>query len=182
MNHIHHLVPKHMGGTDDPSNLFKCTVDQHAELHLALYLQHGLREDWIAYHCLSGQMGKEEFMLEKCKLGGERAWTSERRAEQSLIAKKRFTGTKHTEESKKKMSKSQTGKLRHTDESKQKLKEANLGKTYSSEVNKSKGRSNKHNLGQRWWNNGFYSKMSRECPGTDWIRGRLINNNETKGK
>ncbi len=178
MKHNHHIIPKHMGGGDEPSNIIECTIGQHAELHLALYLEHGYREDWVAYHMLSGQMNKEEFMIEKCRLGGYNAWTPERKAEQSLIAKERFTGTKHTEETKSKISKSHMGKPKHTDKSKQKLREANLGKTYSTEVNKSKGRSNKRNLGQRWWNNGTETKMSRECPGGNWAPGRIINNNK----
>lgn len=29
--------------------------------------------------------------------------------------------------------------------------------------------------GTHWWNNGKTQKMTAECPGPDWIRGRLIN-------
>jgi hypothetical protein len=32
LKHIHHIVPKHMGGTDDPSNLVELTVAEHALL------------------------------------------------------------------------------------------------------------------------------------------------------
>ena len=35
-----------MGGGDEPSNLVRVTEEQHAELHLALYLEHGFLEDW----------------------------------------------------------------------------------------------------------------------------------------
>jgi len=33
MKHIHHIIPKHMGGTDEESNLVELTVEEHAEAH-----------------------------------------------------------------------------------------------------------------------------------------------------
>ena len=29
-HHKHHIVPKHLGGTDDPSNLVELTIEGHA--------------------------------------------------------------------------------------------------------------------------------------------------------
>ena len=58
--HWHHLVPVHAGGTDDPDNLVRVTIEQHAELHLARYLEHGHAYDWIASQCLSGQITNAE--------------------------------------------------------------------------------------------------------------------------
>jgi len=57
---IHHIVPKHAGGTDDPSNLLKVTVEEHAELHFARYLKYGELGDWVAAMCLSGQISTAE--------------------------------------------------------------------------------------------------------------------------
>ena len=68
--HIHHIIPKHMGGTDDSSNLIKLTVEEHAQAHLKLYEEHGRKEDYVAYMALSSQLGKEEILLEKARLGG----------------------------------------------------------------------------------------------------------------
>lgn len=59
-----------MGGTDDPSNLIELTVEEHAQAHLELYEKYGKREDYIAWKCLSGKIGKEELMFEKSRLGG----------------------------------------------------------------------------------------------------------------
>jgi hypothetical protein len=58
--HLHHIVPKHAGGTDDPSNLVKLTVEEHAEAHFARYLQYGELGDWLAAFSLSGQISHAE--------------------------------------------------------------------------------------------------------------------------
>jgi hypothetical protein len=55
MKHIHHIIPKHMGGTDDPSNLVELTRKEHAEAHMKLYEQYGKKEDLGAYYLLTGQ-------------------------------------------------------------------------------------------------------------------------------
>jgi hypothetical protein len=65
MKHIHHIIPKHAGGTDDPSNLIELTVKEHAEAHLWLWLKYGRWEDRLAWKALSGQIGKEEIILQK---------------------------------------------------------------------------------------------------------------------
>jgi hypothetical protein len=60
MKHKHHIIPKHMGGSDDPSNIIELTVDEHAEAHRLLYEQYGRWQDKIAWETLSGQIGKDE--------------------------------------------------------------------------------------------------------------------------
>ena len=60
VTHVHHIVPKHAGGTDDPSNLIEVTVEEHAELHFARYLQYGELGDWVAAMGLSGQISSAE--------------------------------------------------------------------------------------------------------------------------
>ena len=60
MTHVHHIVPRHMGGTDEPSNLIELTVEEHAEAHRVLYETYGKKEDYIAWKGLSKQIGKEE--------------------------------------------------------------------------------------------------------------------------
>jgi hypothetical protein len=58
--HSHHIIPKHAGGTDDPSNLIKLTVEEHADAHKQLYEQYGRWQDYVAWQGLSGRIGKEE--------------------------------------------------------------------------------------------------------------------------
>ena len=55
MKHIHHIIPRHMGGTDDPSNLVELTRKEHAIAHMKLYEQYGKKEDLGAYYLLTGQ-------------------------------------------------------------------------------------------------------------------------------
>ena len=54
MKHRHHIIPKHMGGDNSPENLVEVSIEEHAELHLALYLEYGKWEDWRAAWGLSG--------------------------------------------------------------------------------------------------------------------------------
>jgi len=60
MKHIHHILPKYLGGSDDPSNLVELTVDEHAEAHRLLYEQHSNWQDYCAWQALSGRIGQEE--------------------------------------------------------------------------------------------------------------------------
>lgn len=65
--HKHHIVPKHAGGSNDPSNLIELTVEEHAEAHRKLYEEHRRWQDRIAWKALSGMMGKEEIIREVMK-------------------------------------------------------------------------------------------------------------------
>ena len=69
MKHKHHIIPKHKGGTDDPSNLIELSVLEHAQAHLTLYEKYGKMEDLLAYKSLSNQMD-EERQRAKAILGG----------------------------------------------------------------------------------------------------------------
>ena len=60
--HIHHIVPKHMGGSDDTDNLIKLTIEEHAEAHRKLYQEHGHWQDYVAWKGLSGRIGKEDLI------------------------------------------------------------------------------------------------------------------------
>jgi hypothetical protein len=111
MKHKHHIVPRHMGGTDDPSNLIELTVEEHAEAHRKLYEEHGHIEDYCAWKGLSGQIGKEEIIR--------------------LLMDP--TGRVHTEETKQKISQSHKGKPKHTEKSKEKLRQFRTGMKLSEE-------------------------------------------------
>jgi len=58
--HNHHKIPKHMGGTDDPSNIETISIEVHADRHRVLYETHGHWQDKLAWEGLSKQISKEE--------------------------------------------------------------------------------------------------------------------------
>ena len=130
MKHKHHIVPRHMGGSDDPSNLVELTVEEHAEAHKKLWEQYGNIKDYCAWKGLEGTIGKEEIIR--------------------LLMDP--TGRVHTEETKNKISQSHKGKQKHTEESKEKLRQFRTGMKLSEEHKRkigdaSKGRT--HMKGKR---------------------------------
>lgn len=60
MKHKHHIVPRRMGGSNDPSNLIELSIEEHALAHKKLYEKYGKLEDKIAWLCLSGKTEEGE--------------------------------------------------------------------------------------------------------------------------
>ena len=60
--HKHHIVPRHVGGTNDPSNLIELSIIDHAEAHKLLYEQHGRWQDYVAWQGLAMMVDKEELI------------------------------------------------------------------------------------------------------------------------
>lgn len=58
--HKHHIKPRYMGGSDEPSNLVKCNIAMHIFFHKLLYDQYGNWEDKSAYETLSGQITQQD--------------------------------------------------------------------------------------------------------------------------
>jgi len=67
--HMHHIIPKHRGGTDSPDNLTKFTIEEHAEAHRKLYEEHGYWEDLVAYLGLSKLLESGEASKLAMKIG-----------------------------------------------------------------------------------------------------------------
>jgi hypothetical protein len=128
MKHKHHIVPKHMGGSDDPSNLIELSVEEHANAHRLLYELHGRWQDKIAWQALSGQIGKEEIILEIIKNANKNREVSE---ETRQLLRDFNLGRKHSDKTKIKMS--EIRKLKpprvgpHTDETKEKISKSLKG-------------------------------------------------------
>lgn len=109
--HIHHIIPRHMGGTNNPENLVELTVEEHAEAHRKLYEEHGHWQDHVAWKALSGQINSDEIRRLKTIL----TWTGRKHTEESKekIREKRkeqnSRGWKWSEESRKNKSKAMIG-------------------------------------------------------------------------
>lgn len=88
--HTHHIIPRHIGGTDDPSNLVELTVEEHAEAHRILFEQYGRWQDEVAWKMLSGQINSYEASQQARVLAN--------------LGNKHFEGKTHTEEVKQKIS------------------------------------------------------------------------------
>ena len=116
--HIHHIIPKHMGGTDNPSNLIELTVEEHAEEHRKLFEEHGSAYDFVAWKALSGQITSDEAR----RLATIATWT----------------GRKHTEETKEKIKEARANQVMfsHLEETKKKISDSLIGHSVSDDTRK----------------------------------------------
>lgn len=72
MNHIHHIIPKHewkkrygsLKGVNNSSNVELLTTEEHATIHYERWVILGFPEDYIAWRALSGQIGREQAIIE----------------------------------------------------------------------------------------------------------------------
>lgn len=120
--HKHHIIPRHMGGTDEPSNLIKLTIEEHAVAHKTLWEEHGLWQDKIAWQMLSGQISGAEAAQEVRRLANLGKKKSEEtkkkisisKSNPSMITRKKMSVAK-------KGNKHRLGK-EHTDETKEKCR------------------------------------------------------------
>jgi hypothetical protein len=135
MKHLHHILPRHMGGTDDPSNLIELTVEEHAEAHRKLYEEYGRPQDKRAWLGLAKIMTGEEIIKEI--LTSPKSEEHKRKISEAHRGKPKpwLIGTRNgagnagkpkSEEHKKKIAEAHTGKVRgeFSKEWKQALKDA----------------------------------------------------------
>lgn len=123
-------------------------------------------ENKISYKCIVGWI--KELNLDTSHFTGNLGLKHTDEAKENirlakLGEKNPFYGKTHTNEVKFRMSEDRTGE-----------KNAFYGKTHNQETRQKIGEKNSENMkGMLWWNNGQIQRRSRECPGDDWIRGRL---------
>ena len=108
LTHKHHIVPRHMGGSNDPDNLIELSVSDHAEAHKKLFEKHGHWQDKIAYQMLSGQIESDNVRRE---LSRARMLNENPMHDPAIVLKalEKRKGYKHSESTKKRMSKAQKG-------------------------------------------------------------------------
>jgi len=126
--HKHHIIPKHMGGTDEKSNIVLVSMEEHANLHKQLWEDLGHWEDEIAWKALSGQITHAEATLVAIK----KAQTGRKHTKEHIEkVRQKLIGRKHSEETKQKISKSNKGKHSITDERKKIIGLQHKGKKLS---------------------------------------------------
>lgn len=72
ITHKHHIIPRHMGGSNDKENLIEVSVERHAMFHYCNWKLWGKEEDKIAWRTLSGQMTLSEAQYAAIKLGAKK--------------------------------------------------------------------------------------------------------------
>ncbi len=140
--HTHHIIPRSLGGTNDPENMVELLPKDHAIAHLVRYRMFGQWQDKLAYIGLSGQSNKYEIQQMKRRLAN--------------LGNKNGCGSTHTPEYKKRLSvmmterrkeNSQMGNYQpHTEETKAKISKSlegnsnRLGKTGNKMSDESKAK------------------------------------------
>ena len=130
--HKHHIVPRHMGGTDDPSNLVELTIEEHAEAHRKLFEQHGHWQDEIAWKGLAGIIGKEEIVSRMNASYGFLGKKHSKEHIQKIIGEGNpFFGQSHSAESRKKISEKTKERMKSTEVRKQLSEKSKGNKNWS---------------------------------------------------
>jgi len=75
---VHHIIPRHEGGTDDITNLVALTKEEHAEWHLKRYNEHGNFRDLCAYYMIGYNFTEAHKISssEGGKIGGKKTFES----------------------------------------------------------------------------------------------------------
>lgn len=175
IKHKHHIIPKHMGGSDDSSNIIELTVEEHAEAHRKLYEEFGCLQDKLAWQGLLGLISTADivYALQSEGMKGPRNPMYGKPAPNrgtkrpGVGGRKKGTGWSEEERQKKML-------LRKSTEYQEKMR-----KVYSdSERNKKISDAQKGRVGisrgKKWYNNGKEEKYFTEGQQPQgWIGGRI---------
>ena len=161
VTHKHHIIPKHMGGSDEPSNLIELSVEEHANAHKLLWEKYGRWQDEVAWKALSGQITKAEInyiISVKNNLGKNNPMYGKESP---------MKGKKHTEETKKKIKEARSKQvIIHSEETKKKIGLKHKGKIIPDHVKLAVIESNKKRAGEKrseYKNKGSKQKII-SCP------------------
>ncbi len=107
MKHKHRINPGYNGGMYVDGNVVELTVIQHAMWHYAEWTRKRNLEDFVAWHMLSGQCGKEEVIRARLSLagraGGKRTGEFMKTAEGRQRSRQQMLGTKLSAETRARM-------------------------------------------------------------------------------
>jgi len=148
----HHVIPRCLGGDNEPDNLVKLTPEEHFVAHqllikiypenekliYALNLmseksnrRNNKRYGWIKRKCSVTRTGKTKEIDEGRKKTSEKlkGRTKETHEHVRLMTEKKIGKTKHNDEGRKKASEKLKGRTKHNDEGKRKTSEKLKGRT-----------------------------------------------------
>jgi hypothetical protein len=175
ITHNHHIIPRHAGGTNDPSNLVKLTVEEHADAHKTLYEQYGRLEDKLAWKGLAGLIDTAEIIhtLQSEGMRGEKNPMYGKAAPNRGVKRPgiggRKKGTKWSSEERR------TKELiRETKEHKDKMAAVYTDPKRNKKISDGKKGSVGAAKNKKWFNNAIEEKyyiIGEEPEG--WTRGRL---------
>ena len=104
--HRHHIVPKHAGGDDSPSNILKCNIAMHAFMHEQRYREFGDKYDKLAADGLRGIIPRQELIRQINSESSKRMWkeASPEKRERMLSGTAKLVEYTKTEEHRRKTS------------------------------------------------------------------------------
>lgn len=97
--HIHHIVPRHAGGTDSPDNLVELTIEDHAIAHEVRYRIYGDDRDRVAALMIRGQISGYDAFMEMVSRPKSKAW-KKKMSERNRGKNNPFYGRKQTQKQK----------------------------------------------------------------------------------
>jgi hypothetical protein len=182
--HKHHIIPKHMGGSDDPSNLTDLTIKEHAEAHRLLYEEYGKIQDYLAWKGLEGLIGKEDIIRTIHKAGYEKGGNTTR--EMFLDPEKRKVFDEARKRSHRTIAERRRNSKEYNDTYLKQCSDGFKGKHHTEETKKRIGAANA--IAVQGVNNGAYGKMwihnpelkeskriSKDDPIPEgWVKGRKM--------
>lgn len=205
----HHIIPKSLGGTDDPDNLVNLTAREHFICHCLLtkftsgeekakmvfafrmFLASPKNNDQRYINARLYEYSKKEHALAMSDLHRDKTVSAETRLRISESAKGRvspFKGKKHTKETKNLISKKARGHTRNTPEIVDKIISSRSWYSHSEETKQKISSSNKGKTFDH--SNETKRKISETMKGREvpWLKGKQAHNNgvshtkETKQK
>jgi hypothetical protein len=133
--HKHHIIPRHIGGSDDPENLIELSTEEHAEAHRTLYEEHGRWQDKAAWQGLLGLIGHDDILREMnaARRGKNHPFYGQPRSEATKQKiSEALQGHKVSDNTRKIWQQQRTGRV-VSEDTKQKIRAGNKGKIRSEE-------------------------------------------------
>lgn len=181
LKHKHHIIPRYMGGSNDPENLIELTVVQHSMWHFCNYKLWGNWEDYLAYKAIAGHINKEEinrFKLEKALEKGRQVISEKRKSKEFRDKMKKELKSRYKNPGYREKMAEHCRKIQHLAVNASKSPEAReKRKETLRNINHQVGEKNS-NYGNRWIHSLEF-RVSKRIRKTDalpegWAEGRVI--------